>query len=87
MKDRFGRAINVGWSDHHIVWIRAAMTLPHAERMAAFWDIGELTGRGYASVYGKARHILREREAAERRSELASRARAYQAAQPGGAAP
>jgi len=80
MKDRFGRSIQVGWPEHHILWIEAAMTLPRAERNVAFNDIAEMTGRGYASVYYKYRDILREREAAKRRSDLAAQSRAHQEA-------
>jgi hypothetical protein len=82
MKDRFGHSIQVGWPPHHILWIEAAMTLPHAERIAAFQDIGEMTGRGYASVYYKHRHILRERAALKKRLDLAARSQAYQAGRP-----
>jgi hypothetical protein len=79
MKDRFGNPIIIGWPAHHILWIEAAMTLPHRERIAAFQEIADMTGRGYASVYGKYRDILRERDVAKRRAALVAASRAYQA--------
>lgn len=85
MKDRFGHPVSVGWPAHHILWIEAAMTLPRRERLAAFDDIGEMTGRGSASVYYKWKLILRERESAKRRSELVACSRAYQGAAAGAA--
>ena len=50
MKDRFGKPIAVGWSEHELVWLRAAMSLPFGERMAAFRDIADMTGRTTAAV-------------------------------------
>jgi len=49
--DRFGNPVRIGWSAHHILWIRAAMSLEKAERHQAYRDIAELTGRSYRSVW------------------------------------
>jgi hypothetical protein len=57
MKDRYGDPIRVGWSDHHIVWLEAAMTLSGEERDYAIQDIGELTGRSPEAVRAKMRAI------------------------------
>lgn len=69
MIDRFGRKIQVGWSDHEELWVEAALTLKGDDRIAALWDIAELTGRGIHNVRAKAQAI-----ASQRRLELATRA-------------
>lgn len=83
MIDRFGKPVLVGWPAHHILWIEAAMTLPRTQRMEAFTDIAEMTGRSYACVHWKYREILCEREAAKRQRAIANQSRAYQAAHGG----
>ena len=74
MKDRFGNPINVGWPEHHILWLEAAMSLPARDRAEAFQDIADLTGRSFAAVYQKHCAILRERQAQNRRARLTARA-------------
>lgn len=56
-----GRDIQVGWSDHHIVWIEAAMTLPRSERTDAYRDIAAMTGRTLTAVRCKAYWIGEQR--------------------------
>lgn len=87
MLDRFGHRVSVGWPAHHILWIEAAMTLPHAERIDAFNEIGEMTGRGYAAVYHQSTEILRRREAAKRRADLAALSRPHQSGATGSVQP
>ena len=50
MFDRFGDPIRVGWAEHELLWIDAAMTLPRGERFRAFEDIASLTGRTVANI-------------------------------------
>ena len=57
MKDRFGRTIYMGWAEHELLWIEAALTLPRDERTAAFKDIGEITGRTIQAIRFQARRI------------------------------
>lgn len=52
MIDRYGKPINVAWPEHHLEWVRAALTLDFKERQAAFHDIAEMTGRGIEAVRG-----------------------------------
>jgi hypothetical protein len=53
MIDHEGSEVVVGWADHEIVWLEAALTLPKNERAAAFQDIAELTGRTFCAVRSK----------------------------------
>jgi len=61
MIDRFGRPVVVGWPRHHILWIRAAMSLDGQERREAIQDIADMTGRSYACVWAMQSRI-RERD-------------------------
>jgi hypothetical protein len=63
MLDRFGKPIRVGWAIHEILWIEAALTLPRAERLAAFEDIASMTGRTVAGVQTRAYTLAAERPA------------------------
>ena len=62
MKDRFGRTIYMGWAEHELLWIEAALTLPRDERTAAFMDISEITGRTMMAIRFQAKRI-RKRDA------------------------
>ena len=77
MLDRWGHPIIVGWSDHQILWIEAALTLDGQERRNAFQDIAELVGRPYASVWAKAVDIERKQIQARQRERLAGLSKGY----------
>jgi len=66
--DRFGKPIQVGWSEPEELWVRAAITLRGQDRISALWDIAEMTGRSIHAVQRKAEHIASQQrlEAAER---------------------
>jgi ribonuclease D len=53
MIDRWGVPIYVGWADHEIIWVQAAMTLDHGERLEAYQDIASMTGRTFKAVKQK----------------------------------
>lgn len=50
MIGRHGNVIRVAWAKHEMEWLRAALTLPLAQRMVAFHDISDLTGRSFRQV-------------------------------------
>lgn len=54
MKDRWGNQIQVGWAEHEILWVKAAIKLPRDERIEAFQDIAAMTGRTEFAVRDKA---------------------------------
>lgn len=54
MIDRFGNIVRVAWAKHEMEWLRAAVTLPLAQRMSAFHDISDLTGRSFRQVRSQA---------------------------------
>ena len=78
--DRYGSPIRIGWSDHQILWIRAAMTLEGQERREAIQNIAELVGRPYASVWGKVRALKEQDRYDEKRRRLAETSRSWLAA-------
>lgn len=82
MIDHMGREIAVGWSDHHIVWIEAAMTLPKNKRTEAFQDIADMTGRSLNAVRCKAYWIEEQRQE-DRLRLAAARTRRVLVADPG----
>ena len=57
MIDRFGAPIYVGWPEYQRLWILAALTLPRKERLAAFQDISDLTGRTLCAVQDRAYNL------------------------------
>lgn len=59
MLDRFGKSIFVGFAEHEILWIKAAMSFkPRSRaRVDAFREISELTGRSVDSIRQKAHMI------------------------------
>ncbi|HCE08739.1 MAG TPA: hypothetical protein DEQ40_09100 [Oxalobacteraceae bacterium] len=57
MMDRFGRLILLGWPEHHILYVEAALTLPRHEKFAALYDIAEITGRSIKAVRMKANQL------------------------------
>lgn len=67
-----GKDIPVGWSDHHIIWIEAVMTLPKNQRTAAYQDIADMTGRTLTAVRCKAYWIAEQREYLRLRLEAAT---------------
>jgi hypothetical protein len=52
--DRFGKPVRIGFAEHECLWIKAAMELPRRERLAAFNDIADMTGRSTAQIRSKA---------------------------------
>lgn len=50
MIDCHNKRIYVGWAEHEILWLQAAMVLPLSERSAAYQDIADMTGRTYAGI-------------------------------------
>lgn len=60
MIDRHGNKVYVGWSRHEMLWLRAAISLPQAERMAAFRDISDLTGRPLSAIQDKATRVRQQ---------------------------
>lgn len=59
--DRFGRPIRLGFADHEILWIEAALTLWGRARREAFEDISAMTGRSYESIQAKAYKLTNAR--------------------------
>lgn len=68
MKDRYGNRIMVAWAPHHILWIEAALTLPTQEKLAAFQDIAEMTGRSFVAVRQRASRLSMGMDEAKRRA-------------------
>ena len=81
MKDRFGNKVIVGWPPHHLIYIEAALTLPHRERVEAYHDIADMTGRTYATVQKRAERMREEIAARAGRERRAAASLAYQAAE------
>lgn len=73
MLDRYGRPIIVGWSETEMLWVEAALSLPHFSRIAAYEDIAGMTGRPLAMIQRKATLIGQARIAREREARMASR--------------
>lgn len=67
MIDHAGEDILVGWPDHHLVWIEAALTLALKERLAAYQDISDLTGRTFTAVRQKGYWLAEKRQAEQAR--------------------
>lgn len=57
MIDRYGNRIHVGWAEHEILWLRAAICLERQERLNAYRDISAMTGRTIESVRAQAAKI------------------------------
>lgn len=57
MIDRHGNIIRVAWAKHEMEWLHAAVTLPLIQRMAAFHDISDLTGRSFRQVQSQASRL------------------------------
>lgn len=72
MIDRYGHRVAVGWPEHHLEWIKAALSLDMKARQEAFHDIAEMTGRGFKAVRARAYCI----NALERRHAAAHQRRA-----------
>lgn len=73
MIDRFGKTINVGWADHELLWLHAAIELPLAsERSAAYRDLVFYTTRTYAEIYSKGERLLTAVNAAKRGARLSA---------------
>ena len=62
MKDRFGRTIYMGWAEHELLWIEAALTLSRNDRTAAFNDVAEMTGRTMRAIRFQAQRIRKRDE-------------------------
>lgn len=62
MKDRWGKAIIVGWAEHEILWVKAAIKLPRDERSEAFRDIAAMTTRTELAVREKAKAIRAQQQ-------------------------
>ena len=52
--DRWGRYVQIGYSETECEWIRAANTLQGSERVSAFQDIADMSGRTYVQIREKA---------------------------------
>jgi len=64
MKDRWGKPIIVGWAEHEILWIKAAIKIrDRGERTEAFQDIASMTGRTEFAVRDKAKDIRAQQRA------------------------
>lgn len=63
MIDRFGAPLYVGWAEHELLWVQAALTLDRYERGPAYQQIAEMTGRTFSAVAYKASEIRREQRA------------------------
>ena len=74
MLDRFGRPVRIGWSAVELLYIRAALTLARTERLSAYRDISELTGRSMKAIANRA-GILRAQERQDAREWLAEHMR------------
>src|ERR1700744_3688011 len=59
--DRFGKPIIIGWADFELEYINAALTLPKAERIAAYADIAFMTGRSIRHVQRKCLDVAYKR--------------------------
>jgi hypothetical protein len=58
--DRFGNGICIGWPEHHILYLKAVLTLPRDQHTAAFQDIADMTGRSLNAVRTKAYAMWQE---------------------------
>lgn len=67
MIDRHGNRIDIGWAPHEILWLEAALTLRMTERMPAYQDIAEMTGRSVRAIQAKATGIIADSRATARR--------------------
>lgn len=72
MIDRFGNRVSVAWPEHHLEWIRAALTLDFAERQAAYRDIASMTGRGIKAVRDRAK-FMKDQERRQAQAAAANR--------------
>lgn len=62
--DRWGKTVLIGWADHEMEWVRAALTLPQRQRLDAFADIASMTGRTFCAVADRA-GIVKARQRAD----------------------
>ena len=53
MIDCRGKPVIIGWQEHELVWLEAALSLDRDEHTAAFKDIANRTGRTLAAVQSK----------------------------------
>lgn len=65
MLDRFGKRVFVGWAEHEIIWLKAAMTMT-PRSTDDLRDIAEMTGRSLSAVRTKMAKL--EAEGMERRT-------------------
>ena len=52
--DRFGRPLRLFWQPHEIEWVIAASTLPRNERLRAYRDISDMSGRSIKAIQCRA---------------------------------
>lgn len=64
MKDRSGKTIYIAWARHEFIWLEAAMTLPKKQRLAAYRDISNMTGRSMDAIARQAYNIECKRQEA-----------------------
>jgi hypothetical protein len=57
MIDRHGKPIRLSWAPHELEWVIAASALPRNERLAAYRDISDMTGRSIKAVSNRAGFI------------------------------
>lgn len=70
--DRWGQSIRVGWSQHELLWVKAALSMDVPDRAEAFQQIALMTKRPLDSVRKQARKILMEQQEATTTSALVS---------------
>lgn len=61
MIDRFGKHVSVGLSPVEIEWLKAAVSLPRRERMAAYREVAQMTGRKLSNVQHHAQRLVAQR--------------------------
>jgi hypothetical protein len=57
MIDRWGNTVIIGWAEHELIWVRAAIRLGQTERSEAFRDIASMTGRAERTIRAMATKI------------------------------
>lgn len=77
MMDRFGRPLRIGFAEYELIRIRAAMTLPQREKLEAFHDIADLSGRTFSAVYNKSRWLVENDRSEAGRKNLVNLSKRY----------
>lgn len=77
MIDRFGKTIIIGWSEHEVLWLEAALSLPAHQQIPAFRDLSSMTGRSVAAIQHKASWLVEKAAIADQGRRLLIVARSY----------